>query len=150
MVMTRKDVVSAEIKERVEYIQKRYITNAKQNGDGFVILNPWEKFEADMVQYFENMDYTIVQRKKGCMIVWDAKWKEIFWKEAKKKKIIYKISVSIFLASIALLLYQLYIGINNKENIIIFGGIFYIGVLSLVYYAIQYDDKTYITPPKEP
>lgn len=149
MVMEKENAVSVELKEKVDYIRRRYITKAKQNGDGFVVLDPWEKFDEDMIKYFENIGYTIVQRKNGCMIVWNPVWEMIFRKDVKKKKRIYKISIKIFLASILLLLYQLYVGIDSKENMIIVIGIFYTGVLALVHCAIQYNDKIYITP-KEP
>lgn len=148
-ITTTQSSVMAEVKERAEYIRERYILNAKQNKEGFVVLEPWEKIDENTQKYFEALDYTIIRTKQGVIIVWGEKWKKEFYKDIKRKKLIYKISISIFITSLILLLCQLYLGINEIGNMIILCGIFYTGVLALMHCAIQYSDKIYITPLKE-
>ena len=136
------------VKERAEYIRERYILNAKKNKEGFVVLEPWEKMDENIQKYFETLDYTIIRTKQSVIIVWEDKWKKEFYKDIKRKRLIYKISLSIFITSLFLLLCQLYLGINGIGNMIILCGIFYTGVLALMHCAIQYSDKIYITPLK--
>lgn len=149
MVNKKENAISTPIREQADYIQKRYIINAKENGEGFVTLASWEKFDENIKKYFEDLGYIIVQTKKECSIVWDQKWEKYFREEAEKKKIIYKVSASIFVLCLAILMYQLYMGIKNAVDVAIIAGVFYAGKLALVNYILQYDDETYITQHKE-
>lgn len=149
MVMEKENAISSKIRQQADYIQKRYIINAKENDEGFVTLASWEKFDEDVKKYFEDLGYIIVQTKKECSIVWDSKCEKYFREEAKNKKIIYKVSVSIFVLCLAILIYQLYVGLKKVEDMALVAFVFYVGKIALVNYVLKYDDETYITQLRE-